>query len=190
MEMATYRRWVMAGFLIAVCLSFPGCENAQKTGAQMALDAAQRAVDSFNGSEAAQFLPAQARDIQSTLQAGKESFAKGDYSGALAAAKSLPSKVKEASEAWTVKKQELDATFSAMNAKMPALSAAVQARIDALQKSHKLPPGVADGYAQFKTTWADASAAFQSGNYSVAIATASAAQNQLARVQSALVSNQ
>jgi len=184
------RKWTVAGLLVGLFFSLMGCEDAQKTAAQVALDQAQKAVDAFNGSDAAKFLPAQAREIQNSLQAAKDAFAKGDYPGALAAAKPLPGQVKAAAEAWTAKKQQLDATFHAMNAKMPALSAAAQSRIDSLQKAHKLPAGVADGYAQFKTTWADASAAFQSGDYSAAMAKANAAQQQLAQLQSELVGKQ
>lgn len=175
--------------MVAVCLSLVGCENAQKTAAQAALALAQKAVDSFEASDAARFLPAKAKDIQSALRTAKESLAKGDYSEALAAAKSLPGKVKDASEAWNTQQQQFSAKFNQLNAKMPALSAAVQSRIDALQRAHKLPAGVADGYAQFKSTWADASTALQAGDYPVAMAKASAAQAQLAKVQSALVSN-
>ena len=175
--------------MAALCFSLVACENAQKTAAQAALTLAQKAVDSFETSDAAKFLPGQAKDIHSTLQAAKEEFAKGDYSGALGAAKSLPSNVTAASEAWNTQKEEFSAKFNELNAKMPALSAAVQSRIDALQKSDKLPAGVADGYAQFKSTWADASTALRAGNYPAAMAKASAAQAQLAKVQSALVNN-
>lgn len=188
-EVAIKRRLSATGLMVALCFSLIGCENAQKSAAQAALNLAQKAVDSFEASDAARFLPAQAKDIQSTLAAAKGSFAKRDYSSALAAAKSIPGKVKGASEAWNDQKQEFSAKFNKLDAKMPALSAAVQSRIDALQKSHKLPAGVADGYAQFKNTWAEASSALKSGDYPAAMAMASAAQAQLARVQSALVNN-
>lgn len=177
---------LMAAGLLAACISLVGCENTQKTAAQAALDLAQKAVDTFNSSDAAKFLPDQAKDIQKTLQAAKEAFAKGDYRGALEAAKALPGKVKDALDAWSAKKQEWTAKFNELNEKMPAMSASVQSKINALQKSHKLPAGVADNYAQFKTTWADASAAFKSGDLSGAMAKAGAAKDQLASLQAAL----
>jgi hypothetical protein len=182
------RKMMMAGIL-ALCLSLAACENAQKTAAQAALDLAQKTVDTFSASDAAKYLPAQAKDVQSTFQAAKDAFAKGDYTGALESAKSLSGKVKNAMDAWSTKKQEWTAKFNELNEKMPGMSAAVQTKIDSLRKSHKLPAGVADNYAQFKTTWADASAAFKSGDFSTAMAKAGAAQGQLASVQTALLTN-
>src|SRR5215472_2759279 len=177
---------LMTAGLLAVCISLVGCENAQKTAAQAALDLAQKAVATFNNSDAAKFLPDQAKDIPNTLQAAKEAFAKGNYRGALESAKALPGKVKDALDASSAKKQEWTAKLNELNEKMPAMSASVKSKIDALQKSHKLPSGVADNYAQFKTTWADASAAFKSGDLSAAVAKAGAAKDQLASLQAAL----
>ena len=105
-EVAMNRRLLATGLMAAICFSLVACENAQKTAAQAALTLAQKAVDSFETSDAAKFLPGQAKDIQNTLRTAKEAFAKGDYSGALGAAKSLPGKVKDASEAWNTQKQE------------------------------------------------------------------------------------
>lgn len=176
------RKFMMAS-LLALCFSLVACENAQKTAAQAAIDLGQKAVDTFSSSDAAKFLPDQAKDIQGTLQAAKDAFTKADYSGALEAAKSLPGKVKDAMDAWSAKKQEWTAKFNELNSKMPGMSAAVQSKIDALQKAHKLPAGVADNYAQFKSTWADASAAFKAGDMSSAMARADAAKEELASLQ-------
>lgn len=180
------RKLTLFGLAIALLFSLVACEDAQKTAAPAALDLAQKAVDTFNASDAAKYLPNQAKDVQTTLQAAKDAFAKGDYSGAVAAAKSLPGKVKDASDAWMAKKAEFAAKFNELNDKMPGMSAAVQSKIDTLQKSHKLPAGVADGYAQFKTTWADASAAFKSGDFSTAMAKTNAAKEEMASLQSTL----
>lgn len=172
--------------LIVLCFSFTGCQDAKKVAAKTAMGLAQKAVESFNNSDAAKLLPDQAQEIQNTLQAATDAFNKGDYTGAVESAKKLPGMVKDAMDAYTTKKQEWTAKLEDLNKKMPELTAAVQSKIDALQKSHKLPAGVANSFAQYKTTWSEASAAFKSGDISVAVAKASAAKDQLASLQAAL----
>jgi hypothetical protein len=64
--------------------------------------------------------------------------------------------------------------------------AAVQTKVDALTKSHKLPAGAGDTLTSIKQNWTDASAAFTSGNLSGAIAQASAAKAKLTELQTTL----
>ena len=69
---------------------------------------------------------------------------------------------------------------------MPGLVSAVQTKVDALTKSHKLPAGAADSFASIKQSWTDASASFTSGQVADAMAKASAAKAKLTELQNTL----
>jgi hypothetical protein len=69
---------------------------------------------------------------------------------------------------------------------MPGLVSAVQTKVDALTKSHKLPAGAADNMAAVKQAWGDASSAFQSGKLQDAMAKASEAKDKLTQLQTML----
>ena len=63
--------------------------------------------------QANQYVPDQAKDVQTSIQAAKDAFDKGDYAGAFEASKALPEKVKALETAAKAKKEEL--TASGMN---------------------------------------------------------------------------
>jgi hypothetical protein len=94
--------------------------------------------------------------------------------------------VKALAAAAAAKKDELTVKWTEMSASMPGLVAAVQTKVNALTKSHKLPKGAADSLASVKQTWTDASAAFSTGQLSDAMAKASAAKAKLTELQTTL----
>jgi hypothetical protein len=175
---------VLAAILCGLML-FTACENAQKTGADTAIKAAQTAYAAV-ADQANQYVPDQAKDVQTAIQSAKDSFDKGDYTAAFEASKALPGKVKDLATAAAAKKDELTAKWGEISGSMPGLVSAVQAKVDALTKSHKLPAGAADTLASIKQTWTDASAAFTSGNLSDAMAKGSAAKAKLTELQTTL----
>ena len=73
-----------------------------------------------------------------------------------------------------------------MSASMPGLVAAVQTKVDAMTKTHKLPAGAADNFAAVKQAWGDASSAFQSGKIQDAMAKAGEAKEKISALQSML----
>jgi hypothetical protein len=171
--------------ILAGLMFFTACENAQKTGADVAIKGAQTAYAAV-ATQANQYVPDQAKDVQTAIQSAKDAYDKGDYAAAFEASKALPDKVKALAAAASAKKDELTAKWTEMSGSMPGLVAAVQTKVDALTKSHKLPAGAADSLASVKQTWTDASAAFTSGNLSDATAKASAAKDKLTELETTL----
>jgi len=170
---------------LAVILLFAACDTAKKTAAEAAIQGAQTAYSAV-ADQANQYVPDQAKDVQTSIQAAKDAFDKGDYGAALEAAKSLPEKIKALGAAASAKKDELTAKWNDMSSSMPGLVSSVQTKMDALTKSHKLPAGAADNMASVKQAWSDASAAFQSGKLQDAMSKASAAKDKLNQLQTML----
>jgi hypothetical protein len=177
-------RFVLAALLVAL-LFFTACESAQKTGAEAAIKTAQTAYAAI-ADQANQYVPDQAKDVQSAIQSAKDSFDKGDYSAAFDTAKTLPGKIKDLAAAASAKKDELTAKWKDLSSSMPGLIAAVQSKADALTKSHRLPTGAADTLASVKQSWTDASSTFSSGQIQDALAKASAAKDKLTELANKL----
>ena len=78
--------------LIATLALFVACENAQKTGAEAAIKAAQTGYAAI-ADQATQYVPDQAKDVQTAIQSAKDSFDKGDYAAAFETGKTLPGKI-------------------------------------------------------------------------------------------------
>jgi len=171
--------------ILAVIMLFAACDAAKKTAAEAAIQGAQTAYSAV-ADQANQYVPDQAKDVQTSIQAAKDAFDKGDYGAALEAAKSLPEKIKALAAAAMAKKDELTAKWNDMSSSMPGLVSSVQTKMDAMSKSHKLPAGAADNMASAKQAWSDASAAFQSGKLQDAMSKASAAKDKLNQLQTML----
>jgi hypothetical protein len=171
--------------ILAGMMFFTACENAQKTGADVAIKAAQTGYAAV-ADQATQYVPEQAKDVQTSIQSAKDAYDKGDYAAAFEASKALPGKIKDLAAAASAKKDELTAKWNDLSSSMPGLVSAVQTKVDALTKSHKLPAGAADSLASVKQTWTDASAAFTSGQIPEALAKASDAKAKLTELQTKL----
>ena len=171
--------------ILATMMFFTACENAQKTGADAAIKAAQTAYAAV-ADQANQYVPDQAKDVQTAIQSAKDAFDKGDYASAFEASEALPGKVKDLAAAAAAKKDELTAKWKEMSESMPGLVTAVQTKVNALTKSRRLPAGAADSLASAKQSWTDASTAFQSGQLADAMTKASAAKAKLVELQTML----
>jgi hypothetical protein len=171
--------------ILAGLLFFTACDNAKKTGADVAIKGAQTAYAAV-ADQANQYVPDQAKDVQTSIQSAKDAYDKGDYAAAFEAAKALPEKVKALATAAAAKKDELTAKWGELSGSMPDMVAAVQTKVDALTKSHKLPAGAGDTLTSIQQNWTDASAAFSSGQLSDALAKASAAKAKLTELQTTL----
>lgn len=171
--------------ILAGILSLTACDAGKKTAAQAAIQGAQTAYSAV-ADQANQYVPDQAKDVQTSIDAAKAAFDKGDYTAALESAKDLPEKIKALGAAASAKKDELTAKWNEMSSSMPGLVAAVQTKIDAMKKTHKLPDGAADNLASVKQAWDDASAAFQSGKLQDAMTKAAAAKDKLTELQATL----
>jgi hypothetical protein len=171
--------------LLAGMLFVTACDSAKKAAADTAIKGAQTAYAAV-ADQASEYVPDQAKDVQASIQSAKDAFDKGDYNAALEATKGLPEKVKALAAAASAKKDELTAKWNEMGSSMPGLVSAVQTKVDALTKKHKLPAGVADNLTAAKQAWGDASSAFQSGKLQDAMTKASEAKAKLTELQAKL----
>jgi hypothetical protein len=176
---------LILAILFAGMLFVAACDSAKKTAADATIKGAQTAYAAV-ADQAKEYVPDQAKDVQASIQSAKDAFDKGDYSAALEASKALPEKVKALATAAAAKKDELTAKWNELSGSMPGLVSAVQTKVDALTKKHKLPAGAADNMAAVKQAWGDASSAFQSGKLQDAMTKASEAKTKLTQLQTML----
>jgi hypothetical protein len=171
--------------ILAGTMLLAACDTAKKTGADAAIKTAQTAYSAI-ADQAKTYAPDQAAAVQASIQSAKDAYDKGDYSAAFDAAKELPGKIQDLSKAISAKKDELTAKWNELSSSMPGMVSAVQTKMDALTKSHRVPKGAADMFASVKQTWADASSSFTSGQIPDALAKASAAKQKLVDLEASL----
>ena len=161
--------------LVLCCVALVAC--SQKGPAEAALTAATTAVDGVKV-EAAKYVPDQAKSLMASLTDARAAFDKGDYKAALEAATAIPAKAKEAAAAVAAKKDELTKSFTALTGSLPATVEQIKAKVAELVAMKKLPKDMDKtkvdaakaGLETAQKTWADANAAFKSGDLMGAVA--------------------
>ena len=188
--------WLLA--VLSAVLMF-GC-NTQKGPAEQALASAGAALDAVRDN-AQKYAPEQLGTVEAQLGQMKDSFAKGDYAGVLAAAPAMTSAVTGLKDA--VEKKKGDAEAALAKAKddwgpastaVPKMVEELGKRVDALAKSKKLPKGVTKeavaaaktGIESLKSTWTDASNAAASGDFTTAMAKAQSVKDKAAEIMKSL----
>jgi PBP1b-binding outer membrane lipoprotein LpoB len=157
--------------LTASTLLITGCTN-QKTPATSAVSQAETAVNEIKF-EAEKFAPTELKTTEATLAKLKADLASEDYKGVIAGVPQFNKDIAALKEIVVAKQtQEVAATqqWEALNAEVPKLVDALQARVDTLSKS-PLPKGVTKetfeaakiSLESLKATWAEATAAFSEG---------------------------
>ena len=147
-----------------------------KAPADDAIKAAQQAVDSARPL-AEKFVPDQMKSLTDALADAKDKFGKGDYSGALAAAKDIPAKANDVVAAAKAKKEELTKAWEGLTRDITASMGAITAKLGELTAMKKLPKGMdkakldaakaaLDGANQ---TWARAAEAAKADKWSEAL---------------------
>jgi aminopeptidase N len=123
--------------LAPLALAF-GCSKAP---ADAAIKAAESAIDAARPL-AEKFVPDQMKGLSDALADAKDKFGKGDYSGALAAAKDLPAKANDVLAAAKAKKDELTKAWDGLTKDVSASLSAVSAKVGELSAMKKLPKGM------------------------------------------------
>lgn len=186
-------RRILTSLALVVLIASVTTACSQKGPADEALKAASTAVDATKAS-AEKIVPDQYKALTASLADAKDKFAKGDYAGALAAAKDLPGKATEVVNAAKAKKDELMKSWAGIEASVTAAVAAVQEKVTALGGMKKLPKGMdaakvtaaKDGLADLSKGWADAQAAAKGGDYMAAIDKANALKAKAADLAASL----
>lgn len=161
---AALRTAVFALLLGAACSGAKGTAQAAITAA----DAAMAAVPA----DVAKVIPEQLQPLTDAVAAAKDQFGQGDYVTALATAKDIPAKAADLAAGLEAKKTELTNAWNELSVAMPRNLAAVKEKLDQFAKTKKLPKGMDaaqlsdlnGNYDSAIGAWADATAAFQSGN--------------------------
>ncbi|MDP2808393.1 MAG: hypothetical protein Q8O74_09700, partial [bacterium] len=156
---------------------------------QLAIKTAEEALNTVRA-EAAQFVPEQLAAMEAALAEAKQSFEKGEYTAAIAAAKDLPLKIKDLAAAIEARKTELPQAWADLSAEMPKLIAGVKA---AIAKAKGVDKTVLD---EAKSTvdglpgaWTEAQEDFKAGKLYEAVTKAAGIKEQAARIMASLGEN-
>ena len=182
-----------------VALFVVGCAN-QKAPAEQAVQSAETALAEVR-EMAQKYAPDQEQAVEAQLAAMKDSLAKGDYKGVLAAAPAVTSAISSLKDAATAKKADADAAqakakdaWAGMSTDAPQMVAAIQSRVDTLSKSKHLPQGMTkdtldaakSGLDSLKAMWSDASNAAAAGDYTTAMGKAQALKDKGVEIMKSL----
>ena len=172
-----------------------GC-NTQKGPAEQAVASAQAALEAVRDA-AQKYAPEQLGGVEAKLSDIKGTFQKGDYAGVVAAAPGLTAAIAGLKDAAAAKKVEAEQALAKAkddwgpaSAAVPKMVDDIGKRVETLSKSKKLPKGVTkDSLTAAKTaldamksTWADATNASSSGDYTTAMAKAQSVKDKAAEV--------
>lgn len=183
---------------LAAC-ALIGCIS-QKAPAEQAVASAETSLGAIRDT-AQKYAPDQLQAVEAQLTAMKENLSKGDYQAVLAAAPNVNSSIKGLEDAADNKKAEADTALAKakdqwgpMSTDVPKMVDAIQTRVDTLSKGHHLPKGVTkdkvasakSGLDSMKASWADASNAAATGDFTTAVSKGQAVKDQAADLMKSL----
>ena len=188
--------WVLAT-LAAVLIA--ACAN-QRGPAEQAVTAAESALTNIRDM-ANRYAPDQLQAVDAQLNGVKDSLAKGDYKGVMAAVPALNNAISNLKDTATAKQQEADAAsakakdaWGPLSSDVPKMVDAISSRVDILSKSRHLPKGVTaatlaaakSGLDSMKSAWSDASNAATSGDFTTAVSKGQAVKDQASQIMQSL----
>jgi hypothetical protein len=194
--MKTCYVWLIA---LLAALAVAGC-NMQKGPAEQAVATAQTALSAVRD-EAQKYDPEGLGSVEAQLGQMQDSFQKGDYAGVLAAAPAMNTAISGLKDKATQKKADAEAALAKAkddwgpaSAAVPKMVDDIDKRVEALSKSKHLPKGVTKdsvaaaktGLDSLKSTWADATNASNSGDYTTAMAKAQTVKDKAAEIMKSL----
>jgi hypothetical protein len=171
--------WLAAG---AAAMLMLAC-SSQKDPAEQAIANIDSSLDAIHDT-AAKYSPDTLKSVEAQVSTLKQSFAKGDYSGVLAAAPAVTAAVKALREDAQTKSSEADAALAkvkqqwrTLTYEVPKLVADLHTQMDTLSKGRGLPKGVTkasfasakDGVASLDAMWSDANNTVSTGDYAGAV---------------------
>jgi outer membrane lipopolysaccharide assembly protein LptE/RlpB len=182
------RRGGLSICAVGIALLMGACGNAQREATEAAINAAQTAINTAQGTTD-KFVPEQMTAAREVLQTAKD-----DYGTALSGAREATQKTKEAVAAAAVKKEEWAKTWESLNTTAPKTLSEIQIKMDVFKKYGRLPKGVeaeqmesaSAQFDQLKQNWADAKTEYKNGNLAEAMKKASAFKDELQKVKDQL----
>jgi len=187
--------WVLATLAVLIA----ACAN-QRGPAEQAVTAAESALTNIRDM-ANRYAPDQLQAVDAQLNGVKDSLAKGDYKGVMAAMPALNNAISNLKDTATVNQQQAEAAsakakdaWGPLSSDVPKMVDAISSRVDILSKSHHLPKGVTkdtlaaakSGLDSMKSAWSDASNAATSGDYTTAVSKGQAVRDQASQIMQSL----
>jgi len=187
--------WVLATLAVLIA----ACAN-QRGPAEQAVTAAESALTNIRDM-ANRYAPDQLQAVDAQLSGVKDSLAKGDYKGVMAAMPALNTAISNLKDTATANQQQAEAAsakakdaWGPLSSDVPKMVDAISSRVDILSKSHHLPKGVTkdtlaagkSGLDRMKSTWRDASNAATSGDYTTAVSKGQAVKDQASQIMQSL----
>jgi hypothetical protein len=174
---------VSSSIMLAATLLF-ACAT-QKEPAEKAVAQVEAALAALKD-DAAKYASAELQAVETQVGALKEKLAKKDYKAVLAEAPQVQAAVASLQSDVAGKKAAATEQWNSLSADVPKMVAAIQSRVDILGQSRKLPKNVSQaafdsaksGLEYMKSTWAEATSAFSSGDASSAIDKANAVKQK------------
>lgn len=169
------------------------CADANKAPAELAVKAAEEAINATKG-EAAKLVPDQVAALESALASAKEKLTKGEFKAALDDAKGLVVKAKEVVDAAKAKKDELTRQWTDLSQGLPKMVEDIQGKVDTLSQAKKLPADMTaeklaeakSGLDAVKADWAKAQESFKAGNMAEAISVATSVKEKAVKAMESL----
>jgi hypothetical protein len=173
----------------AAVLLFAGCAN-QKEPAEKAVARVEASLSEFKV-DAEKYAADELKDVEASIARLKSGLAKQDYKTVVMQAPTVTSAVAALKETTAKKKADAEEMLAAaqqewteLSTRVPEMVAKLQAKVDSLGKSRKLPNGMDKAgfesakqeFESLKTSWAEAGAEFGSGMVADAVRRARAAK--------------
>jgi len=168
--------------IAAASLALAACAN-QKEPAEQALAKVESALAEFHA-DAEKYAADELKDVDASVGNMKNNFARKDYGAVVMGAPSVSASIVTLKETVAQRKADAEQMMAAaqtewtdLSANLPKTVEALQARVDQLTKSHKLPKGMdkagfdaakAD-FESLKAEWTQASAEFAEGKMAEAV---------------------
>jgi hypothetical protein len=180
---------VLFGALLAAC-------GGQQEPAKKAVETAEASIAAIR-EDAARFFPDDLKDLETSLAAMKDNYAKGKYPSVLTASRSLNTRIAQVANAIAGEKTEnqamteqLTVQWNTLSEELPAIVESVTARVASLEKSGKLPKDVDEAtFSRVKAdaaimaqSWQQAQGAFSNGNMQEAVDMATTAKEKAGTV--------
>lgn len=125
---------------LALAAFLAGCTDTAKAPAEEAMKATEAKIAQLRV-EAGKYAADQLKAIDAGLSAAKAAHAKGDFKGALAAAKELPAKAAALAAFVADRRNEESRDYAMATAQVPQLLEGLRADLDAMAKLKQLPKG-------------------------------------------------
>jgi predicted small secreted protein len=183
----------LAAVLLVAC-------NTQKGPAEQAVMSAGAALDAVRD-DAQKYAPEKLGGVEAQLSDMRGSFQKGDYAAVLKQAPAMTEAIASLKDAAAAKKVEAEQALAKAkddwgpaSAAVPKMVDEIAKRVETLSKTKHLPKGVTKeslaaaktGLDTLKSTWADATNASSSGDYTTAMAKAEAVKTKAAEIMKSL----